>query len=216
MTEMKQESSAVLIGDIVGSRRAPDRRRLHERVSATLDEVNAVVGPEVGLAITAGDEFQGTFADVGSALAAALRLRLALLPEVDVRQGIGWGPVAVLAESPRVEDGPGWWAARAAIEAVEDDASRSATRSARTRYTLAPGVEGPSPDAVNAALLASDHLVGRLDERSLSVLRGLLSGSTQQELARAEGITASAVSQRVRNDGLGVVRAVDEHLRGIR
>ena len=38
---------------------------------------------------------------------------LALLPVVDVRHGIGWGPVSVLGEEPRVEDGPGWWAARA-------------------------------------------------------------------------------------------------------
>ena len=206
----------MLIGDIVGSRRAADRRRLHDVVSAALTGVNEVVEPEVALAVTAGDEFQATFADVGSALAAALRLRIALLPEVDVRLGIGWGPVSVLAESPRVEDGPGWWAARAAIEAVEDDASRSATRSARTRYLPAPDVAAPDPEPVNAALLACDHLVGRLDRRSLSVLRGLLSGSTQQELALAEGISASAVSQRVRGDGLGVVRAVDEHLRRIR
>ena len=211
-----ERPSAVLIGDVVGSRRSPDRAGLHERLTTVLADVNAAVNPSVDLAVTVGDELQGTFADVGTALSAALRLRLALLPEVDVRQGIGWGPVAVLEESPRVEDGPGWWAARAAIEAVKQDATRAATRAARTRYAPAPGVAGPAADALNAALLACDHLVGRLDARSLSVLRGLLSGSTQQELAAAEGISASAVSQRVRNDGLGVVVAVHEQLRRIR
>lgn len=205
----------VLIGDVVGSRQAPDRGRVHDLVAAALVEANSAYAPTVDLAITAGDEFQGTFADVGSAVAVSLRVRLSLLPEVDVRQGIGWGPVAVLAESPRVEDGPGWWAARAAIEAVKADAMRSGTRSARTRYAVAPGADGPRCEPVNAALLARDHLVGRLDARALSVLRGLLSGRTQHELARAEGITASAVSQRVRNDGIGVVMAMDELLRRV-
>lgn len=213
---MKKRSSAVLIGDIVDSRGVPDRAALHAGVIAALAEVNATFAPAVALVITVGDEFQGTFDDVGTALSAALQLRLALLPGVDVRHGVGWGPVAVLAESPRVEDGPGWWAARAAIDTVKDDAQRSATRSARTRYALAPGAVGPDPAAVNAALLGRDHLVGRMDERSLSVLRGLLAGRTQQELALAEGVSASAVSQRVRNDGLGIVMAVDEQLRGIR
>ncbi len=206
----------MLIGDLVGSRLAADRIGVHDRLVAALAEVNARFAPVVDLAVTAGDEYQGTFADVGTALAATLHLRLALLPQVDVRQGIAWGPVAVLAESPRIEDGPGWWSARAAIDAAEEDATRSATRSARTRYALAPDVDGPAPGAVNAALLARDHLVGRLDERSLSVLRGLLSGHTQQHLASTEGISASAVSQRVRNDGLGVVMAMEEQLREIR
>ncbi|WP_248581237.1 SatD family protein [Nocardioides sp. InS609-2] len=216
MGEMKEKPSAVLIGDMVGSRLSADRTGLHDRLVATLAEVNATFAPVADLTVFAGDEYQGTFADVGTALAASLHLRLALLPHVDVRQGIAWGPVAVLAESPRVEDGPGWWSARAAIVEVEDDATRSVTRSARTRYALAPDVTGPETGAINAALLARDHLVGRLDERSLSVLRGLLSGQTQQQLARAEGISASAVSQRVRNDGLGVVMAMEEQLRGIR
>ncbi|WP_426246693.1 SatD family protein [Nocardioides sp. LHG3406-4] len=216
MQDMKQTPSAVVIGDVVGSRTAADRAGLHERLVAVLAEMNTAWAPVAPLTVTAGDEFQGTFADVGSALSASLHLRLALLPAIDVRQGIGWGPVAVLAEAPRVEDGPGWWTARAAIEAVKADATRSGTRSARTRYALAPEVLGPDAAPVNAALLARDHLVGRLSDRSLSVLRGLLAGSTQHELARVEGISASAVSQRVRNDGLGVVLAMDEELRGIR
>jgi predicted transcriptional regulator len=44
------------------------------------------------------------------------------------------------------------------------------------------------------------------------VLRGLLAGSTQRELADELGITASAVSQRVRADGLAALVAADEEL----
>ena len=39
--------------------------------------------------------------------------------------------------------------------------------------------------------------------------------TTQSELAAREGVSASAVSQRVRADGIGVVLAAHELLRGL-
>ena len=116
-----------------------------------------------------------------------------------------------------MEDGPGWWAARAAIDAGQARRDRSGTRSARPATALAArrgrarSWQRSTPRCWGATTSS-----GRLDERSVSVLRGLLSGRTQHELALAEGVSASAVSQRVRNDGLGIVLAVDEQLRGVR
>ena len=124
--------------------------------------------------------------------------------------------VALLDADQPVEDGPGWWAARAAIEQVEASARRAATRHARTAYALADGQAGPDPHAVNAALLGVDQLLGGLSDRSWSVLRGLLSGRSQRELADDLGVSASAVSQRVRHDGLGVVQAVLGQLKEVR
>jgi hypothetical protein len=225
MTSSTRRVAAVL-GDIVGSRGFGDRRRLHDRVAGRLDELNELLlveERETGdawlvspLRVTAGDEYQGTFTSVGAALRATRWLRLALMPDVDVRQGVGWGPVEVLQDDPRVEDGPGWWAARAAIEAVEEDAARAGHRRRRTAYRLAPGVEGPDERAVNAALVLRDELVGGLSDRSLGVLRGLLSGRTQREIADKQDISPSAVSQRVRNDGLAALVATEEMLGGIR
>ena len=48
------------------------------------------------------------------------------------------------------------------------------------------------------------------------MLRGTLAGRTQAELAEDEGISASAVSQRVRHDGLAVIAATDELMRIVR
>jgi hypothetical protein len=76
--------------------------------------------------------------------------------------------------------------------------------------------DGPDPDAVNAALMCRDQMVGSVSQRSLRLLRGTLDGRTQAELATDEGISASAVSQRVRHDGLAVVLAADELLRRVR
>jgi hypothetical protein len=203
---------ATLIGDVVASRSADDRGILHDRLTSLLAEVNEACAPLTPLRITVGDEFQGAFASVGSAVQATLRLRLGLRPEHDMRHGLGWGEVSVLQEQPRVEDGPGWWAARDAIHRVQTDQDHPGTRFRSTAFRLADGVEGPDADLVDAALLLRDAAVGALSERSVSLLRGLLGGQTQRELAEALGITPSAVSQRVRADGLAALVAADLRL----
>lgn len=227
MNGMKDQASrCVVIGDLVGSRGAPNRRALHRAVEKALVSVNAAVPAVTELRITVGDEFQGAYDTLGAAIEAALRVRLELLPSADVRVGIGRGPVQLLDAERGIEDGPGWWAARAAIEAVEQAAARAATRHLRTAYQPAPELVGaPLPDgsgrgadadAVNAALLCRDHLVGSLSDRSVRLLRGLMDPhTTQSELATLEGISASAVSQRVRADGIGAVLAAEDLLRGL-
>lgn len=214
MTDLKQVAAA-LIGDIVGSRSAPDRPALHRRLVAALDDANRAFSPLVPLRVTAGDELQGCFATVGEAVAASLWLRLHLAPDVDLRHGVGWGLLLVLGERPRIEDGPAWWAARDAIESVEADAARASLRHLRTAYRRADDVEGPDPGPVNAALVCRDHMVGSLSDRSLRLLRGTLAGRSQVELAREEGVSPSAVSQRMRNDGLAAILVADELLGGV-
>jgi len=230
MSTMKDQASrCVVIGDLVGSRGAPNRRALHRAVEQALVSVNEVIPSVTELRITVGDEFQGSYATLGAAIEAALRVRLALLPTADVRVGIGRGPVQLLDAERGIEDGPGWWAARSAIEAVEQAAGRAATRHLRTAYHPAPQLDaaaearepdasgrGGDADAVNAALLCRDHLVGSLSQRSVRLLRGLMDPhTTQSELATLEGISASAVSQRVRADGIGAVLAAQDLLRGL-
>ena len=201
---------AALIGDLVGSRTSLDRGDLHGRLLDALREVNALVSPLRPLWITAGDEFQGTYATVGAAVQASLLIRLRLAPEHDVRHGIGWGSTTVLDETGGIEDGPAWWAARAGIESAERGERSAAARALRTAYVLADGADGPDPGWVNAGLVLRDERVSGLSERSLSVLRGLLSGQTQRDIAESLGISASAVSQRVRADGLAALVTAHE------
>ena len=215
MDEVKISPSVTVIGDLVGSRRSADRVAVHTRFEQAIEAINAEFAPVVPLRIGLGDEFQGIFTTLGAAISATLRLRMALLPDVDVRQGIGWGRVVVLAAEPRVEDGPGWWAARAAIETVEAHERKAALRAVRTAYVVAEGEAGPSPDLVNAALMARDQIVTGLSERGMSVLDGLMRGRRQQDIADDLGISPSAVSQRVRAEGLAVVVAADALLRDL-
>ena len=202
---------ATLIGDLVGSRTSQDRAELHRRLGAAIAEVNDLLAPVRPLWITAGDEYQGSFATVGEAVQATLLVRVRLAPVYDVRHGIGWGDTTVLDEEAGIEDGPGWWAARAAIEAVERAEQAPASRSLRTAYVVAErAAGGPDAGLVNAALVLRDERVSGLSERSVSVLRGLLSDETQREVAEALGISASAVSQRVRADGLAAIVAAHD------
>lgn len=219
---MKVETSpqprAVLLADLVASRRAPDRPALHQRLEEVLGRANEHLEPVAPLRITFGDEYQGAFATVGGALRAATWLRLELAtgePSVDVRHGVAWGTSQVLREDPPVEDGPAWWAARDAVEEVEAASRRPGHATRRTGYRRVDD-DGPDPDLVEALLLCQDHVLGSLSSRSLRLLRGLLAGRSQVELAEAEGVSASAVSQRVRRDGLASMVEVDAALGRVR
>ncbi|MBU8811967.1 SatD family protein [Mycolicibacterium goodii] len=204
---------ATLIGDVVGSRSAADRRALHRDLNAALATVaeHAIDAP----AFTVGDEFQGSYRRVGEALAAAWAIRLTVAPEIDVRFGIGWGAVSVLDEATGIQDGPGWWAAREAIEWTAEAQRQPGLALVRITYRRAadtPVSPGPSPDAINAALMCRDHMFGSLDERSIRLLRGLLSNRSKKELAAAERISASAVSQRAGRDGLDLIVVASQYL----
>lgn len=210
---MPESAVATLIGDLVASRSSQDRRVLHQHLDAALVEVNDLLHPLRPLWITAGDEYQGSFATVAEAVQATLLVRVRLLPAYDIRHGIGWGPTAVLDEATGVEDGPGWWAARSAIEAAARAGESPALRWLRTAYVVADGATGGAdPGWVNAGLVLRDERVTGLSERSVSVLRGLLSHVPQRDLADELGISASAVSQRVRADGLAAIVAAHDLL----
>lgn len=208
---------AAFLGDVIGSRASNDRQALHDTLARALAAVSSEVDTVDDLQVTAGDAFGGSFASVGEALYAALLLRLRLTPRIDIRIGVGWGEVTVLDAAQGHQDGPAWWAARTAIEWVETQQASAGWQSIRSAYRradpLGTDTPGPTPEAVNAALMCQDHLIGLLDQRSRHILEGLMHGRTQVRLATELGLTRQAVNQRRRQDGLAVVLAAAEQLR---
>lgn len=190
-----------LIGDLVGSRQLVDRAGAQTRVGRVLDDLTARLEPAQPLEPTVGGEFQGAFTDVRAAVLASLLVRLRLLPEVDVRCGVGSGRVTVhdATSRPLLQDGPGWWAARDALELLE----RPRSPGVRTWYV------GPDAVSTNALLVTRDSLVDRIGERGRRMLLLALEGSTQAEIAALEGVSRSAVSQQFAR-GVGALR--DAHL----
>lgn len=197
---------------MVGSRRARDRSELHRAVMTALQGVagDAIDPP----AFTVGDEFQGSYPSLGAAIDAALQVRLLLAPEIDVRFGLGWGAVTVLDATTGIQDGPAWWAARDAIGHTAETQRQAGFALVRTTFRAADETR-TDVAAVNAALICRDHLIGSLDERSIRIVRGLMAGRTKKELAAAEGISASAVSQRAGRDGLDLIVVASQYLRGL-
>ena len=198
-----------VISDIVGSRSLSDR----SAAQRTLDAAIARIEIDLPLALrplspTVADEEQGTYERLDDALASLLLLQLALPDGIQCRFGIGIGEVhAVDSVSGTLEDGTGWWAARAAIEAAHAKQQRAAP-SARTWVVAAEGEDAGMHSAAslaNAYLLARDELVGAMSERTRRLVYGRCLRVTQRELADREGITQPAVSQALAGAGAGSV-----------
>jgi len=209
-----------VLADIVGSRKLRDRAAA-QRV---IDETVAIVERQypaatVPLTPTVGDELQSVYSDLGAALTSLLLLQLALPDPVQLRFGIGIGDVhAIESTHATLSDGPGWWAARAAIDVVHTKQQRDVPR-ARTWIVPAPGqdeVVATTIDASNAYLLARDELVGAMNERERRLTFGRMSGKTQQELAEQEHITQPSVSKSLRRVGAAALIEGMEQLKGNR
>lgn len=210
--------AVAVTADIIGS------RRLDDRVAAqrTLDDAIARVEHAVPLAVrplrpTVGDEQQAIYPGLDEALAALLLLQLALPEGVECRFGLGLGEIGMVpAAGGDIPDGPGWWAARAAIDHLHALQQRRAP-TARTWVSAA----ADAPDDVhtrvrraNAYLLARDELVVTMSERTRRLTYGRCLGRTQRDLAAEEGVTQSAVSQALATSGAAAVVEGFRQLRG--
>ena len=208
----------MLISDVVASRRHVDRAALQQRLVEALARANATEHVVQPLEPLLGDEFQGAARSLADALRLAVLLRLDLLPDVELRTGIGLGPFAVFdpTTTPVSQDGPAWWAARRAVEEAAREGARPATRHVRSRL-VAFGAGGEPPTdaraqlvtAVNAALGLQDFVLWSMSPRHRRLLAGVLQGDQQRTLARREQISQSAVSQALQaSGGQAVVQAL--------
>ena len=198
-----------LIGDLIGSRRSGPRAEVQVALQQALEATSAAVPPVDRLEATVGDEFQGVYADLAQVTLATLLLRLHLPEPLDARCGIGAGEREVYGadRTPMLQDGPAWWSARAALENLSSPGSRT-----RRCWFDGGDVVGAGESAlVNAFLLTRDGLVERLNGRSRRMLRLSLGGATQREIAAAEQVSESAVSQAFAR-GVGAVRDAQQML----
>jgi hypothetical protein len=211
-----QERAVAVLGDVVGSRGHPDPERRRAAIADALALANDRLAPMQPLTPTIGDEFQGLFADLVSALEATLVVRLALRGGVDVRFGIGSGPVIRFegSRAPFDQDGPAWWSAREAVDHVREQSQRQeSSKGLRTRWVDADDEGSFRVASVNAFLQCRDELVGAMDTRDAAAMLGLLADEPLTRIAEAEGISASALSQRAIRGGLYAIRRAHGELR---
>lgn len=193
-----------VIVDGVRSRSHPDRSGAQRAMEDAARIVNDEVRSTRPLTATVGDEMQGAYDTLGEALHATLLLRLALTPPIDCRVGIGAGAWSAATDDGAIVDGPAWWAAR---EAIVEAKRRESTRQPGLRgwYVVSEGVEPsievPPAPTINAYLSCRDEIVSFMSARQRRLTWGSVLGRTQAQLAEAEGISASAVSQNLRRSG---------------
>ena len=195
---MKEAGQVALLVDVVSSR-VGDRRALHRSLLAAAEATNARWPGDQALHPTVADEMQGVYPTLGAALGAAFTLRLSLLPDRDVRCGVGGGEVTVIDPERDIQDGAGWWLAREAVDWVAAQAQRKGFASART--AIRDGRPGAIPQA-DALVRLVDSRLAQLSDAALGTLAGLWAGLDNAAIARREGITPSANSQRVLGNDL--------------
>ena len=210
-----------VIADIVGSRRFRDRAEAQRAFEKAIAQAEAGL-PLAGepLRATAGDELQARYASLEAALASLLLVQLALPPEHELRFGIGVGAVHEITPSApgsaALQDGPGWWAAREAVDIVRARQQR-ALPTARTWIVGAPDQNEAVTTAIglaNAYVLVRDELMAGMSPRERRLVYGRAVGRTQADLASAEGISQSAVSQALARAGAAAVLFGLDGLRG--
>ncbi|HEU4974289.1 MAG TPA: SatD family protein [Baekduia sp.] len=215
------DNLATLIGDVVASKEQPSRARFQESLNATLDWANEQLSPLQPLAPTVGDEFQGAFATPAAAVLASLVVRLELLERTgaDSRYGLGFGQVSVLdaARVPPLQDGPGWWAAREAIDTAKRLAESPRTAFVRTCFGRSATTEPTCPiePGLDAFVICRDATVAHMNDRQRRLLcRIMLGRDNQAELAASEGVTQGAISQNLRRSGAYAVATAQRALEG--
>lgn len=194
-----------VIADIIGSRALSDRggaqRRLDDAIARVESDRPLALQP---LTPTVGDEQQGVYHDLADAMTSLLMIHLALPDGIGLRFGLGVGEIRrVDSAHGALPDGPGWWAAREAIELAHERERRAVPRS-RTWIVGAPGQTEVMESTIavsNAYLLVRDEQVGAMSERERRLTYGRIVGRSQHELADAEGVSQPSVSKSLRRAG---------------
>lgn len=189
---------AVLLGDVVGSRRAPDRPELQRRLIETLNTVaDRHASP---LSMTIGDEFQGRYDRLDRALAASWHLHLGTFGFARLRISIGWGEITVESGGnlPFGQDGPAWWRARDALETLGN-----------VSYPVRTIVSTMSrwDELFNAYLRLRDAHLEELDDTDVAIIDALDREETQRRIAESLSMHESSVSRRVHRHDLATLLA---------
>ena len=181
----------VLIGDLVASRKAPDRAALQKRLQSAVKLLNKKRSDQLRspFTITLGDEFQSVYKDAQTAFADLFFLLHALAP-ARIRFALATGDIATKINRTQAigMDGPAFHEARAILDHLKAD---------RRLF----GVGGVSPQSacwVRPALAVLSGLVEGWRDTRLLLMAGLLDGENTETLARRTGITVRAVNKNIR------------------
>ncbi len=210
-----------VIGDMVASRAIGERAEVQRRLERALQEVNEVYAADIAsrFMITLGDEFQGLLRAGAQTPELIERIERAMYP-VRVRFGLGVGAITteIDAEKPLGADGPAYYGARHAIEALKaSERKRMEPRAtARIEITGYPDVA----EVVNTLFALNTALKSRWAQRQREVIAAYIEcGGTQSEVAQRLGIHQSNVQKALAHASFytyqKALRALSQLLSGV-
>jgi len=199
---------AVLTGDIVSSRRLPDKRKWLKRLEDVIEKKSGLSkAPKWG--IFRGDGFQVELPSPKDALKLAILIRSGLksVPElfeqgIDARIGIGIGDTGYSAKSTNESDGPAYQWSGKALDFLKDQ-----------QYHLYIMVKWPEfQESTNASLRLVNAIIDDWTRPEAEVAWLKLSeGMTQTEMARRLKITQPAVHKRMAGSHLNDIMEFVKH-----
>ena len=204
--------SYAIIADIVHSRALSDRARAQKIFLHALEHAGALRHLSQQPYATVGDEFQAAATTLYDALVFTLHTQLLLPAGLELRFGIGYGQIFPISHdgsdstdpSTTIQDGEGWWRARAAIDHAH--AAQQRLPFTRTRCLLD---SSQRTALANGYLALRDQTVARLQERPRRMIAASLDGSTRVQIAQSLGVSPAAVSSVLTGSGAGLLESTD-------
>ena len=192
-----------LIGDLIGSKQLKNRKQAQKDLQDMMAVLNQdyLVSP---FTITTGDEFQALLRPNPEVM--RLIDQIALGFPHPIRFGLGLGEIVtdINREQSIGSDGPAYWKARAAIEAIHE---KNDYGSSRIAVSLG---DDELSQAVNTVLAAASFIQSKWNTSQREVLERMLTeyiydeNFSHGEIAELLQISPSALSKRLKSSGLKV------------
>jgi len=190
-----------IIGDIVDSRKQKDRKRIQERLSSLLHDINAEYSDVIAskFMITLGDEFQGLMYNGAHAVEIVDKIERVMHP-VGIRFGIGVGKITTEINSniPLGADGPAYYNARNMI----DDLKSIEKKKMEAKINMKIKIEDNSElsELINTIFSLNTVLKAKWTDRQREIIDTYLKcNGTQSDAARELGINQSNVQKALSN-----------------
>lgn len=197
----------VLIGDIVASRDAKDRKGVQQKLESLLDDLNARPSRPVSpYTLTLGDEFQAVFDKADPVFEDMVRI-LRVMHPVRVRFSLGLGEITTELNTEQAlgMDGPAFYRARDGMSRLKDSGN----------LVRLEGLPDDWAALTGSSLRLLNQRILKWDANRLAILHGLLTVKNKKDIAAELGITVQAVYKNINAGELDAVIDYMQALTGI-
>ena len=195
----KQKIFCVITGDVIDSTLVPvaDRKRM-KKAMQQMSDVLAQAGFKVNTQeIFRGDSFQLVLSETSKALSAALLIRAFMrsvdldeFAQLDVRLGLGLGPIEFKAKSQNESDGTAY---RNAAKALDQTVKQNLTN-----IWITTGIEDLD-GMLNSISVALETIIARWTVAQAKSMRWSLQGMVHQEIANQLKVSQSTITRSLQS-----------------